>query len=382
MLEIQKFLQQVGDVEVGNMMLQTQLGIVVTKHYYNGEYLYHYTYPDINDKKHKIVEECNLLVLDADGKIVSKSFDRIYDVHDPIGYDYTTFVDARAELQEQGLLVVINNYKNKLLLVTKKGVNGKEYVDTNRPLDSAMSLFLYSKFKSAQPLSKFIEGLSYVCLFILPKEETPYKYPELLLLTIIDKSTGKELSNEFVKAYAEGNALSRPLNTPVLGANYLLESSANNLTITNGIILVDRTGKRVVARNTKKLKVIVKDINDNVTLEKFASAVLNKKHRRVMLNFPVCKDMLDLLHKTVMTAKLKLESQWESLDGLPVEEFTKRVENNPLRALLQRRRLHKIYSFANIEEYLAPQQLIKLAASYFSKEYEKTYYTLVNEVTK
>jgi hypothetical protein len=380
MLEIQKFLQQVGDIEVGNMLLQEQLGIIVTKHYYNGEYLYHYTHFDDNDIKHKIIEECNLLVLDKDGKIVSKAFDRIYDIYDPIGHKYDTFIDARAELQEQGMLVVLNNYKDKLLLVTKKGVDGKECVDTNRHLDTAMSLFLYNKFKAAQPLSKFYDGFSYVCLFITPKANTPYKYPDLLLLTVIDKHTGNEMSREFVDAYAKGNDFSRPLNGPIDCVDKILISAAHGLAISKGIILADRDGRRVVARNKSQLDIVVKDANSSILLDKFATAVLTKKHRRVLLNFPECKDMLLLLNKTLTSAKVRLNNQWGSLDGLPVEEFTRRVETHPLKAVLQRRRLGKMFSFNNIADHISSQKLLKLAAIYFSREYEKVYDTLTNEV--
>lgn len=381
MLEIQKFLQQVNDIEVGNLMLQEQLDIIVTKHKYNDEYLYHYTHSDDNDKKHRIIEECNSLVLNKDRQIVSKAFDRIYDINDPMAPDYTTFVDTYAELQEQGMLVVLNNYKGALLLATKKGVGGKECVDTNRPLDTALSLFLYGKFKSAQPLSKLYENFSYVCLFIVPKNNTPYKYPDLILLAIINKNTGVEMPREFVNGYAKEHGFCRPLTTPP-GCVKDIVTTAASLAVSRGLILVDRSGSRIVVRNKKQINIIEKDKNDNILLDKFAVAVLNKKYRHILLNFPVYKEILLLLNQTLSSAKVRLDNQWGSLDGLSVEEFTRRVETHQLRGLLQRRRVNKIFSFNNISEYIAPQKLLKLASIYYSREYEQAYDKLTNEVNK
>ena len=87
LLEIQKFIKRVEDIELANELLHIKLGINVKKEKLilstnKSEYVYLYNYTDKSPKPHPIADECTGLILSKSGDVISRGPNRIFEVTD------------------------------------------------------------------------------------------------------------------------------------------------------------------------------------------------------------------------------------------------------------------------------------------------------------
>lgn len=374
------------DLETAHLLLRMNLGIKVRSYPQDdGHTLYHYQYPQIRNVQHTMLDEANALVLDEHQQLVSGTFPRIHDMLECSYVNLDWSRRPRLEMLETGLLVKIDMYKGKLLYTTKKGIGGNELLpglSDGRRLSGALTMFLRSKFEGKKQSSVWYEGFSYVCMFVYPTEFSPYAYPDLYLLTIIDKVRGAEMALDFTSAWAEGQGLNRPVGCNVDNAPQAYKQATTMAHVYRGIVLRDHMNRRVLIRNPKYYNILTFTSNGKVCMESFAQCVLAEQHHKVGAYFHNYMPIFQLFEKTLIKARENLENFWEQHKSSTIVSIMRAARPHPLKDILALRAYDKIQGFDNIKEFITPGMFVILAANYYTNEYEKAYNTLAEEVDK
>ena len=340
-------------------------------------------YPKVGSINHPITDEANALVLDEHGEVVSLTFNRIRDLADPYADIIAWDADPQTQLQEDGVLIKLDLWREKLLITTKEGIGGKEYLPglDNRRLEGALSAFLYQKYQTAKPACKFHNEFSYIFQFVYPKENTVYRHPELVLLAMMDKTKGTELCRESVDRFANNGDFCRPIQTSIKKLYDVFAIGSNLAEHARGIVVVDRNGNRVLYRNRVVMDILERaEHGEGIYMKKFAETVLNGDQEKIKYYFPLYADILDIFTKCLKEAKTGLNTFWDNNRGLPKGALIKQTATHPLRGVLLKRVQGHIHSFNEIEQFLSANRLIILTSRYFSRKYTALYTKLVKSV--
>lgn len=215
MLKIQEYISLFDDIKEANMHLIERLNLDIYQDVLRvGEdgleledvYVYnsHPTKSPIDDP---MVQEACGLILNEDGDIISMSFKKIAKLNKTNAH-LINWHNAKAELIEDGTLVVIYYYKGLWNVQTKTRANADNaMLSSNISLRTAVMTVLAEYFTGFSPFSPFDvcnnKDLCYAFEFISPynRRVTQYFDSNLILLGVWDKLTLEEKSEEWINNF-------------------------------------------------------------------------------------------------------------------------------------------------------------------------------------
>lgn len=390
MLAIQEYINLFPDIEKANEHLTEDLHIRIKKQELllpdnvvavgipEDVYLYNY-HPVKSPHGNSIVEECNGLILNKDAEVVSMSFPRIYTMSEKCAPEME-WNRARAELQADGVLVVVFNYKNKWHIQTKTDVHAVEpMVSYNISIRVGAMTVLDTMFEDKRgpfyPFEKCdMPNFCYVFEFVSPynKYITPYHDANLILLAVFDKKNLVEMSdrwiNQFQRNYCDGWMFARPRAYGVEDAKYIGGLIEHMDIKQKGFIVIDNEGNRVKIRNPV-YRALEKILNSKgeVSPEAYAKIALSGYARHVRGAYPEYNYMLNMFTSSIASITASATHAWEEYYGKHAhrndycgKEFFRRISHLPkmFRTILLRMKQEKVDCIQQGVSEMRPKTLV------------------------
>jgi len=391
MLAIQEYISLFPDIEKANEHLTEDLHIrikkqglllpdsVVTVGVLEDVYLYNY-HPVKSPRGNSIVEECNGLILNDRAEIVSMSFPRLYNMGEQGAPEMEWDHHARAELQADGVLVVVFNYKGKWHLQTKIDVHAVGNMSEHRiSIRVGAMTVLNTMFEDERgpfyPFEKCDEeNLCYVFEFVSPYNRfiTPYHDANLILLAVFDKKKLVEKSekwlNYFQRNYCDGWMFPRPRAYGVEEAKYIGELTQYMDIKQKGFIVVDLMGNRIKVKNPI-YHALEKVLNSKgeVSPEAYARIALSGYAINMQSAYPEYTHMLSMFTSSIISITESATHAWEEYYGKYAhrddyywKEFACRISHLPkmFRTILFRMRQEKIDTISQGVREMRPKTLV------------------------
>lgn len=339
MLAIQEYISLFPNIEKANKHLTENLYIRIKKESLlvpesipSGQscdetvYLYNY-HPTKSPRDNSIVEECNGLILNTDAEIVSMLFPRIYSIHEKHAPEME-WERARAELQADGVLVVVFNYKDKWHIQTRTSVRAVESMKVhNISICTGAISILDAMFEDKKgpfyPFEKCDEkNFCYVFELVSPynKYITPYYDQNLILLAVFDKKRLIEMSdewvNQFQRNYCDGWMFARPRAYGVKTAKDVLELTGYMEAEQKGFIIVDQMSNRVKIKNPV-YRALEKMINSKgeASPEVYAKIALSGYAAEITHNYAEYAYLLGMFTSSITSITEAATHAWEEHYG-------------------------------------------------------------------
>ena len=202
-LAIQEYIGLFDDIREANHHLTRKLGIDIRKDLLQTgstalEDVFIYNAGGKSPPEDLIVQEANGLILNTNGDIVSMGFKRFYNVHKSHAA-LISWKNAKAQLMDDGTLVVIYYYKGNWNIQTKERVNGDQSMrDSKITIRLAVTEVFKAMFNN-RPFSPFDgfpnKDMCYVFEYVSPYNKiiTPYSDSSVILLGVVNKKDLREI---------------------------------------------------------------------------------------------------------------------------------------------------------------------------------------------
>lgn len=391
MLAIQEYISLFPNIEKANEHLAEDLHIRVKKEFILvpddsdlemgvSELVYLYNYhPTKSPRGNSIVEECNGLILNNKAEIVSMSFPRIYSASEKWAPEME-WKKSRAELQADGVLVVVFNYKGKWHIQTKTNVHAVENMKMyNISIRIGVVTILDTMFEDKRgPFYPFEncgnEDLCYAFEFVSPYNMhiTPYYNANIMLLAVFDKKKLVEKSekwlNYFQRNYCEGWMFARPRAYGVDTAKTALELTKYMPIRQKGFIVVDYMGNRVKIKNPI-YRALEKMLNSKgeVSPKAYARIALSGYVPEVTQDYPEYTHILAMFTSSIAVITESATHAWEEYyekythrNDYYRKEFFCRIAHLPkmFRTILTRMRQEKVNTITKGVREMQPETLV------------------------
>lgn len=209
-----KFLKKYGTVQEGLSALKSELGIIVKE--YPDDGLYVLNYDQINSpRSHPIVIECRGLIVDKDLGIVSRAFDRFFNLGElpEVTKEFSFNPKTEIYAKMDGSLISVY-YNNSKWNIATRGTAFAESANYSGRMFSDMVVEAFgctsikefnNKMDVLHPYNRLY---THIFEFISPENRivTPYDKPEMVLLGVRNIITG-ELITKVNKKYLEAAGL-------------------------------------------------------------------------------------------------------------------------------------------------------------------------------
>jgi hypothetical protein len=385
MLKIQKFIKSINDIEIANTFLQEKKFIRVKKcclpHRNNSNstvYIYNYDKHKTKDTD-PIGQECNGLILDSRGNVVSISFPRFF----RIGENEATNIEwknALAEKREDGTLVVIYHHKGEWFIQTKDSPSGDDMLP-NRKTEFAtlVKAILIRKFRTlkwAEPFQRMNKELCFVFELVSPfnKRLTPYEDSDLILLTIYNKTTLVEYTEPQVQEYASHTEFTRPKTKIINSISDAVRWLADMDYVEKGLVIVDKYGRRIKMVNVDYLRfseIVGTNEEEFLDPKNLLKIVFENKVDDVVLHFPEREPVLTYIEEKIEDITDELFAIYQFNKYMHPKEYARKVGDHSLSSLLL---LIKSDPFIELEDEIKkvrPEKLINIIIDMDKKEFER-----------
>jgi hypothetical protein len=308
------FLSSIFKIRVGVQNITFNSGMKETVYIYNKTAL---------SPIHEIVTDANGLILNKDGDIVSFPFKNIYDFNASYLISEKEFTNARIEEMYDGTLVVVYKYKDTMFVQTKERVMG----------DSVISLSVIDTFRGLTETILFkLFGENYEDLFEpnkcyafeltsqFTKNIVKYEKSSLMLLSIFDKDTCRELPKWEVDRFAFGRSdlkevkLDRPKSTFIITTKGMSENIKKYTEILHndirGCVIVDNDKRFKVETNIFKSK---NKINRGIDLDIIDFAILVLKDKNLIYD-KTFKPIYTYLNNSIIELTDMVDKNWKIID--------------------------------------------------------------------
>ena len=387
-LEIQRFLRSFRTIEEGNEDLVKNFKIDVRQEelILNGtrkEHVWLYNYDPIKSRGNvKIENEARGLVLDRFARIVSMSFPRFFNAHEP----YAAEIDwgtARAEMKYDGSLVVIYPFQDTHRIQTRRrafadGSVGKNSIITFAEMVTGTLKEKFGKdpFKPFNEHNKS-EKYCFVFEFIGPHNRivTPYEKNELVFLTAFNRVAGAEIIRNYVDMFAAETGFKRPATIKVSSmeeAHSLIDTLDD---LAEGIVIADHRNRRIKLKKQSYLSVskLVK-AGGQLSPRNFADIVLNGDADEVIGYFDEFAEILNLYQITLEGILDDLDDAWEfNKDAETRKEFANRVKEDPLSHILFAAWDGKVETTNDVLPLIKPEFLVKEVEERYGEFYQRLF---------
>lgn len=250
-----------------------------------------------------ITKMCRGLVLDSEGNVVAKPFDKFFNMeeHSPEEIPNESF-----EVFEKldGSLGILFNYKGEWILVTKGSFTSDQAIK---------GMELLKKYR----YDRLLKGYTYLFEIIYPENRivVPYDFEDLILLSVIDNSDGYELRIHDNEIHLEGIRFKNLCNN--LGFKVVKKyDGINDYNTLKSLISNDQEGYVIRFKNGFRMKIKGEEY---VRLHRILTGFSNVD---IWEYLKEGKDFNDFLDKVpdefdmwVKNTKEELKSQYEILEN-------------------------------------------------------------------
>lgn len=268
MLKIQEVIKKFDNIEIANYFLMSKLNLSIRKDILVGNnnennIVYIYNYTENTPKHDPIGMWARGLILDYKADVVSQSFPRFFDLGET-HYGLINWNGATVEELENGIFMNIYFAFGKWHMQTRRSANGDEVVRFSKYTtrltckqwaDSILAGRFSMEWDDALEYGGGDRDLCYAFELVIPKAKivTDYDYADMILLSILDKSTGMELSTPMVDEIANELQLARPGSARVRCLADVSENLKGQCETDAGLVIVDGNGKRIRLRNMQHI---------------------------------------------------------------------------------------------------------------------------------
>lgn len=271
----------------------------------NGDTLYTFKYNQIESvKTHPVVCECRGIVFDYDLNVVFKGFDRFFNVAEVSDNSGFNFSDFKAYEKADGSLIKLyfhNGYwqvgtSGTAMANVPMGGLGWEGGDSKLFRDEVIKCFGYDDEEDFQSHAheSFLDNLWYIFEFTSPDNRivTPYEESKMVLLGVVHKGSGIELSYdnlliEFEDMLYGGLNVRLPEVISNLDNIEALIEETNSLSgLKEGYVLVDQSGKRLKLKSEKYVAAHRMRGDAGLTLKRACQLVLLGEWSEYLVYFP------------------------------------------------------------------------------------------------
>lgn len=394
MLNIQEYISCFENIEQANPHLRQKLSVIADKQQLisasdGTQWDSYYYRPGLHaDETNPITKESNGLILDEDGDIIAKAFNMPLELDDIKGIP-SEFDIEDCHLQEMtdGVRIIIYSWGGEWYVASENSVTGDELIhNTHKDVPALYNHIIqdHIAFRGdyihwSKPFADIDPKLCFVFDYVDPRncKIAPVYSNSLVLLTIVDKETGRELPQPRSDSFCNQWDLARPKGVKVEFSKGVQDFIDNMNTFSKGAMLVDSNGMRVKINNT-----LYYAIRNAIQ----AGDVITPTHVAKIVQ--ACKDQIDL----VQTAKEYPQFQhaisfmmqvrdalWEELTILwnaakiykdDPKVFADMVKDHPLNAVMFLKRDGQIDSIRDAVYNMDAHKLVANSRRKDEKEFE------------
>jgi hypothetical protein len=347
MLAIQEYISLFSDIREANHHLTVKLGIHIYEDLLQAgntamENVYIYNSSSKSPLEDPITQEANGLILNGSGEIVSMGFKRFYNAHKPYAakIEYGR-EDAKAQLMDDGTLIVIFYYKGNWFIQTKQRANGDQVMRGSQiTIRIAVTEVLKAMFKN-RPFAPFDDypnrDMCYIFEYVSPynKGITPYHDSTIILLGVVHKGDIREMSDSWVNAwmvnYCRSYRFGRPQEYYVGDLEDALSYIKFVQPLRKGLVIKDCHGNRVSLMNPEYtlIKRLV-TTSDKFSPHLFARIALSEDGNRVTALYPQFRPIIDMFHDTLKALNRLTISIWATSRSITDKKaFSEAVSHQP-----------------------------------------------------
>lgn len=338
-LNIQRYLSNGGTYE----QLEKTTGVEAYKH--PSLPLVGFRYSQIDSPKtNPIVKEARGIILEErTWKVVAKPFNRFFNLGEDLdAYKNFNWSNFSAYSKEDGSLIIVYNYEGTWYAATG-GSFGFVKIFYQRAgkkihLDKTFPELFWSIFT---PQAELDPNNTY--LFELCTEHNKvirtYKDPQVFLLSVVNRNTLKELTDDEVDKIAIEIGSDRPKRYPLFSQKDVLQfirEQEDKDPTWEGLIIKDANGIRIKVKTKTYTSLSALHDNGNITNpKKLVPFVLNKDPAELLLHFPEVSDLYFKVKKEVDDCWEKLKNAWEDYHTIEDQKkFALAIKDVPFKNLL------------------------------------------------
>lgn len=328
--------------------LKDDFGIKVKE--YDDFYILNYDQID-SPKKHPITIECRSLVLDKNFDIVSRSFDRFFNLGECDEHKNINVLDFDSLEKADGSLIMVYNFAGEWLIRTR----GTAYAEAQKydMVSGEWSLVTYKDLilktlNLTQPEFQTFcngslhEGNTYIFEFIGPDNHNVVRYEknEMVLLAVRENVSGEyyDLSSLHVLAKDNFEERVRVVNTwKHTSVDDLVDHAKSLPNYQEGFVLWNTTThERVKVKNPAYVQVHHLKDNGGVLLPKrVAALVWINEYAEILSYFPEYEPYFTPIIDKFERLKLEVNDLWKNVKTIENQkEFALKVKDHPWSAFM------------------------------------------------
>lgn len=391
-LDVQRFLKSFKDIEIGITTLTQKFDVNVLcdcLEFSNGdkESVWVLNYDQGKSSGGINLEnECRGLILNKDCEIVSMSFARFFNDHEP----HATKLDwasANAEFKHDGTLVVVYAYKDNYFIQTRGRANADGPLPGNPSMsyyDATLSILqTFANKRDGDPFGIFKEhnqGQIYTWAFELVGPDnriiTPYEESDLILTGVFNKNMPYEVKSHLVDQFAFTFGIQRPPFTRVPDIHAVHELLDKMNVLEEGVVVTDYLNRRIKVKKPSYRAVtrVEKTVPENLNPGQFADIVLNGEIDYVARYYPIYKPILDVLNEVVEDLMEDLQAIWVLHRHAPNRKsFAEQVKWHPFSHILFMAWDGTIKDMNDALKYVRSKQLVELATEHYPTKFNNSF---------
>lgn len=351
----------------------TQKGDFVEAGTYNDGNFIILNYDQINSRPvtHPIIRECrSLILLLPNFEVVSRSFDRFYNIHEsdpekPV-LDYNEMIVYE---KLDGSLINVFCHEGEWLLSTRFTFGEAETGNGNSFKDLFISTLgdtLNNKFKALP------QWHTYIFEFTSPENRivTPYYTPNITLLAMRDKEDGhywQRDSDTALESIANILGISTPKVYNFSSIDLIQESMGELNPLDEGYVCYfPSIGYRVKIKNPSYIVIHSKRMNGNMTVKNILKIIFDNETDEFLSYFPEDAPSFEVYQNAVKALLKSIQDDLDRYNSIENQkEFALKIKDLPYFMILFNMRKHKIER-ATIDQlrFLTEDKLIELVEIY------------------
>lgn len=389
LLKIQEFLKSFPDIVSANKQLVTQFHIDIGEGFLGGvEPVWVYNYNMITSRGSNPIEnEARALILDKNAEVVSISFPRFFNAHEPhaASIDWNT---AIAERKHDGSLVVVYNHKGNYFIQTRRNAvaGGSVYGGTVSNYYEMVFEVLSSKFSDPfGPFKRFDPRGDYCWVFEivspLNRIVTLYEETDVVLLAAVNKRQLREMNSDHVSKFASDNGFTRPTMCKVNSVEEVVQICEGLDELHEGFVVRDSLGNRIKIKNRAYTR-IGRAVNagGETSPKHFAEITLRGDAEEFKSYFGGYKEIIGLMQNVLQDIFREVNEIWLANRDIPSrKEFAEVVLKYRLSDILFKLRSGKIKNVDEASKFIKAKFLVEETKlrhrAVFNKLWQKVLFT-------
>lgn len=378
MLAIQKFIKLFDNIELANARLSVEFGISVTKDNLGKTkddpcwvYVYNST-PTSETIHNPLVREANGLILDKEGRLISKLLEHPYTLANLSQIDFN-WKSARLIERYKGTIVALYRYKKTWYVQTQFSANAEVNIDnTKLTVNNKVRRALYvasnrNTDSMFDPFDFMLDGDNSVYIFEYLSENAISDKKDLKLTAIYDKENFTYHPFDIVETICSVFNREYVDYVDIKDANSALEIVDLLAENGNGVVVTDNKNTTLLLQHTSHY--VKGKINKLEILKIIKEHYFNGTLEDLVLYYPNCKELALLFKRVIGNLMLELEYKCSEAEKMSPIELRKSFVDYPFSLEVIRKVENSNTSFSDLLKNVSRYKLVQLLKAEVSYNY-------------